>query len=185
MRLYEGEYTMSEEIRDKNGLTEAEYLKNYNPDKYKKPALTADICIITDEPESPRILLIKRGNHPHLGRWALPGGFSEAGERIEETAARELLEETSVQMSADSLKLVGVYSKPGRDPRGWTVSCAYLAIVDPGSIKPIAADDAADAKWFTIAKSGDSYTLSADGITLKLSDLAFDHEDIVSDALKS
>lgn len=174
-----------EEIRDKNGLTEAEYLANYNPDKWKKPSLTADICIITNGDEK-KILLIRRGNHPCLEKWALPGGFSEAGERIEETAARELEEETSIKMDAKELTLVGVYSKPGRDPRGWTVSAAYLAVVNPGEVKPIAADDAADAKWFSVRavaeKAGD-YTLVADDIELHFFDLAFDHEDIVSDAI--
>ncbi len=172
-----------EEIRDKNGLTEAEYLANYNPDKWKKPSLTADICIITKEEEK-KLLLIRRGNHPDLGKWALPGGFSEAGERIEETAARELEEETSIKMGAKELTLVGVYSKPGRDPRDWTASVAFLAEVDPGAVKPIAADDAADAKWFTISEQNGEYRLKTEGIELGLSDLAFDHEDIISDALK-
>ena len=170
-----------QELRDKNGLTEAEYLRTYDSDKYKKPSLTADICIITDGPEK-KILLIRRGNHPCLGKWALPGGFSEAGERIEETAARELEEETGIKMDPKELTLVGVYSKPGRDPRGWTVSAAYLAQVDPEKVKPVAADDAADAKWFLIS---DGQRLICDELALELSDLAFDHEDIVGDAIKS
>ena len=132
------------EIRDKNGLTELEYLKTYNPDAWKKPSLTADICIMTRNDEEDRILMIKRGNHPFLGRWALPGGFSQEGESIEETAARELAEETGVNIDLDELKLIGVYSKPGRDPRDWTVSAAYLAVVDANLIIPIAADDADD-----------------------------------------
>lgn len=171
-----------EEIRDKNGLTESEYLKNYNPDKWKKPSVTADICIITDEAER-KILLIRRGNHPFLGKWALPGGFSEEGERIEETAARELMEETSISMDAKSLDLVGVYSKPGRDPRGWTITAAYRAVVDPAKVRPIAADDADDAKWFTIERTGSGVILTNGDIKLTLSDLAFDHEDVVFDAL--
>ena len=171
-----------EPIRDKNGLTEAEFLKSYNADAWKKPSLTADICIITDEAEK-KILLIRRGNHPCLGKWALPGGFSEEGERIEESAARELFEETTITMSPKDLTMVGVYSKPGRDPRGWTVSVAYKAVVDPGSVKPIAADDAADAKWFTIKDEGGSISFAAGDTTLSLDDLAFDHCDIITDAL--
>ena len=173
-----------EPIRDKNGLTEAEFLANYNPGKWERPSLTADICIITDEAEK-KILLIRRGNHPCLGKWALPGGFSEKGERIEESAARELEEETTIKMDAKDLTLVGVYSKPGRDPRGWTVSAAYKAVVDPTKVKPIAADDAADAKWFTISGEGtDDLRFTASDLTLRLSDLAFDHCDIISDALQ-
>ena len=174
-----------EEIRDKNGLTEAEYLKGYDPDAWKKPSLTADICIIARSGEEERILLIRRGNHPYLGKWALPGGFSEEGERIEETAARELLEETGIKMSSSDLALVGVYSKPGRDPRGWTVSAAYLAVVDPESVAPKAGDDAADARWFSIDHRGGSIVLTCEDIRLELPDLAFDHEDIVSDAINT
>ena len=172
-----------EPIRDKNGLTEAEFLKSYNSDAWKKPSVTADICIITREAEK-KILLIRRGNHPCLGKWALPGGFSEEGERIEESAARELEEETCIKMPASDLTLVGVYSKPGRDPRGWTITAAYKAVVNPDEVKPIAADDAADAKWFTIKENDDKISFASDDITLTLEDLAFDHCDIITDALK-
>ena len=68
---------MSEELRDKNGLTEAEYLKDYNPNKWRKPSLTSDICIIARGEGDDKLLLIRRGNHPCIGKWALPGGFSE------------------------------------------------------------------------------------------------------------
>ncbi|MCR5097883.1 MAG: NUDIX hydrolase [Lachnospiraceae bacterium] len=171
-------------LKDKNGLTEEEYLKTYDADAWKKPSLTADICIISKKGDDERILLIRRGNHPCLGKWALPGGFSEEGERIEETAARELLEETGIELPADELALVGIYSKPGRDPRGWTVSAAYLAVVDPDRVKPVAADDAADAGWFSIIKKDGSVKLRKEDIELGLDDLAFDHNDIMGDALK-
>ena len=118
------------EKRDKKGRTEKEYLETYNPDSWKKPSLTADICILTRNDEKDRILMIKRGNHPFLGMWALPGGFSQEGESIEDTAARELYEETGIKIALEDLRLIGVYSKPGRDPRDWTVSVAYLAVVD-------------------------------------------------------
>ena len=171
------------ELRDKDGLTEEEYLEKYDDDAWKKPSLTADICIISRKGDEERILLIRRGNHPCLGKWALPGGFSEEGEKIEETAARELFEETGIRMTPKELTLVGVYSKPGRDPRGWTVSVAYLAVVDMDSVKPIAADDAADVGWYIIAKEGDTITLQNDEIKLSLDDLAFDHNEIVTYAL--
>ena len=98
-----------DELRDKNGLTEAEAIIEYRKKDYPKPALTADIVILAKEPggatvadqtapagkpNTYKLLLIRRGGHPHLGRWALPGGFAEEGETIEETAARELEEET-------------------------------------------------------------------------------------------
>ncbi len=173
---------MGEEIRDKNGLTLEEYLKDYDPDKWKKPSLTADICIITKGTDR-KILLIRRGNHPYIGKWALPGGFSQAGETIEETAARELKEETDVSMETNDLTLVGIYSKPGRDPRDWTVSAAYLARVDEAELRPIAGDDADDAGWFTIKNESGELTLTKGEMNLTLKDLAFDHEDIIRDAL--
>ena len=172
------------EIRDKNGLTEAEYLKTYDPDAWKKPSLTADICIVAKKDGEESILLIRRGNHPFIGKWALPGGFSEEGERIEETAARELQEETGIEMAAKELDLVGVYSKPGRDPRGWTVTAAYLAVVDPEEVRPIAGDDAADAGWFTVIKDDAGMRFKNGETEITMEDLAFDHEDIVSDALR-
>ena len=176
---------MGDELRDKNGLTQEEYLKGYNPDKWKKPSLTSDICIITNDTENRKILLIRRGNHPCIGQWALPGGFAQAGESIEETASRELEEETAIKMDTDKLKLVGVYSKPGRDPRDWTVSVAYLAEVDEAKVKPIAGDDAADTGWYLIKEDSDGISLSCENTTIRLEDLAFDHEDIIRDALKS
>ncbi len=175
---------MSEEIRDKNGLTEAEYLKGYDPDRWKKPSLTADICIITKGNDENKILLIRRGNHPYIGKWALPGGFSQAGEKIEETAARELEEETGISMDASDLTLVGVYSTPGRDPRDWTVSAAYLAVVDEKAVNPVAGDDADDAKWFKINRNGQDVTLSHGELNITLSDLAFDHNEIITAALR-
>ena len=123
--------------RDKNGLTEAEAIIEYRKKDYPKPALTADIVILAKEAACEyRLLLIRRGGHPYLGSWALPGGFAEEGETIEETAARELEEETGI--SGLPLKLVGIYSKPGRDPRGWTVSAAYVSVLDDGIIQAAA-----------------------------------------------
>ncbi len=167
------------ELRDKNGLTEEEFLKQYNADKYPKPSVTADIAVIAHEGDTRYILLIQRGGHPYLGCWALPGGFSNKNERIEHVANRELEEETGVK--GLDLKLVGVYSKPGRDPRGWTMSCAYKADVNKGDVKAQAGDDAANAKWFKVNEK--DYSLTCENTTLHLEDLAFDHNEIVSDAL--
>ncbi len=175
---------MAEDLRDKNGLTEEEYLQDYNPDKWKKPSVTADMCIFTETDGKYKILLIKRGNHPYIGRWALPGGFTQAGESIEETAARELEEETSVKMSAENIRLVGNYSKPGRDPRDWTISAAYMAVVDEKMIKPIAGDDAAATKWFVVNFNEDGLSFTSDELKIDGKSLAFDHEQIIRDAMK-
>lgn len=136
---------------------------------YPRPALTVD-CVIID---GDRVLLIKRGKEPFAGRWALPGGYVNEGETVEQAAVRELEEETGLRLKAGpmaaDLKLVGVFSKPGRDPRGWVVSVAFVAILDDSEdIRVKAGDDAAEVEWVTI-KAPDQ--------------LAFDHDDIVLKAL--
>ncbi len=124
--------------------------------------LTVDIVIIHNN----GVVLIKRKRDPYRGFWAIPGGFVEYGESVEEAAVREAKEETGLDVHL--IKTVGVYSDPSRDPRGHTVSVAFLA-VGQGSLK--AGDDAGEAKVFDI----DSLP----------SNLAFDHSRILSDALRT
>lgn len=132
--------------------------------KYPRPAVTADCIVVTKEAE-PKVLLIQRGNPPFKGAWAFPGGFMNMDETTEECAIRELEEETSLKISG--LHQIAAYSKVDRDPRGRTITVAYLAIIDaPVEVK--GQDDAAKAAWFPIAD---------------LPHLAFDHYDIMQDAL--
>ena len=113
---------------------------------YPRPGLTVDIAVVTAEPR-PRVLLIERKYEPFAGYWALPGGFVDQGERLEEAAQRELGEETGVRGLA--LEQIGAFGDPGRDPRGWTVSVVYLArVASPADCPAVAADDAARAGWF-------------------------------------
>lgn len=138
------------ELRDKNGLTEAEYLAQYRPNKYPRPSVTVDLCILSrTEAGALRALLIRRGGHPYLGCWALPGGFVSEGETVETAAARELEEET--HLHGLSLAPVGVFSAPGRDPRTWTLSCAFAALTEGWTPSAAAGDDAADAQWFDLS----------------------------------
>ena len=132
---------------------------------YPRPAVTADCVVITREAE-PKVLLVQRGIEPFKGCWAFPGGFMNMDETTEQCAIRELKEETVLKV--DELKEIGSYSKVDRDPRGRTITVAYLAIVD----KPVAVigqDDAAKAEWFSIDE---------------LPPLAFDHEEIMQDAIR-
>ncbi len=152
--------------RDQNGQTEAEFLATYNGDAYPKPAVTADVCVFAEGEEEMELLMIRRGGHPFLGCWALPGGFANRNEPLEETAARELSEETGI--TDLELELVGVYSAPGRDPRGWTVTAAYGVVVEKDDITVQAGDDAAEARWFRLSELPEV--------------LAFDHADIIRDA---
>ncbi|MFO0780389.1 MAG: NUDIX hydrolase [Candidatus Gracilibacteria bacterium] len=97
----------------------------------KRPTLGADSVILVKSPTAAsgwKVLLIERGHEPYKGKWALPGGFMEWGESCEQAAARELEEETSLKNV--ELKQLGVFSKPGRDPRGTIVSVAFWGVVD-------------------------------------------------------
>ena len=132
--------------------------------KYPRPAVTTDCVVFTKEKE-PKVLLIQRGNEPYKGYWAFPGGFMNMEETTEECAVRELKEETG--LTVKQIQQIGAYSKVDRDPRGRTVSIAYLAIVDaPTAVSGM--DDAAKAAWFPLSS---------------LPDLAFDHKDIMADAI--
>ena len=132
--------------------------------KYPRPAVTADCMVITKEAE-PKVLLIQRGADPYKGCWAFPGGFMNMDETTEQCAIRELEEETGLKVS--TVRQIGAYSKVDRDPRGRTITVAYLAIIDkPAQVT--GQDDAAKAEWFPLSA---------------LPELAFDHVDIMADAI--
>ncbi len=123
------------------------------------PKLMVDVVI----PSGRGVVLIRRGSEPFEGRWALPGGFVDVGETVEQAAAREVAEETGLNI--EIARLVGVYSEPERDPRGHNVSVAFLARVLSGELS--AATDASEVSVL------DPSTV----------ELAFDHRKIVEDAL--
>ena len=133
---------------------------------YPRPSVTADCLLFSKEDDKVSVLLIKRGGEPFKGSWAFPGGFIETGrETIEQCARRELLEETGLK--ADELKLVGVYSKLGRDPRCPMVTAAYCGYIEKK--EPKGNDDAAEARWFPLDE---------------IPPLAFDHDEMFAAALK-
>jgi 8-oxo-dGTP diphosphatase len=109
------------------------------------------------------IVLIERGHDPFKGCWALPGGFVDVGETVEDACVREAKEETSLDVRI--VKLMGVYSDPSRDPRGHTVSVVFICEVVGGELK--GGDDAAKAEWFESVRD---------------ISLAFDHERIVRES---
>jgi len=125
----------------------------------KAPALTVDVVIKTRG----GVVLVRRGNEPYKGRWALPGGFVEYGERVEDAAVREAKEETGLDVKLG--RLVGVYSEPGRDPRGHVVGICFMAKPVGGKLE--ASSDAADARVFR---------------EIPWKGLAFDHAKILKDA---
>lgn len=132
---------------NRDGLTEEEYLAQYKPGDYERPSVTADILIFSPAADlgSLKILLIKRGNHPFINRWALPGGFVNIDESSYAAACRELKEETGL----DNVYMEQLYtfSQPGRDPRMRVIDIAYLALINESDV--YAGDDASDAAWFT------------------------------------
>jgi ADP-ribose pyrophosphatase YjhB (NUDIX family) len=148
------------ELRDGNGLTEREFMERYKAEDYERPSVAADMVIftVTDRSEDNyrklpekemRVLLIQRGGHPFLGKWALPGGFVRPNETTEQAAARELQEETGVQNVY--LEQLYTFSDIGRDPRTWVMSCSYMALIDSSQLRLKAGDDAANAAWFKVS----------------------------------
>ena len=134
--------------------------------KYPRPAVTAD-CVVFTKGDTPKVLLIKRKNEPYKGCWAFPGGFLNMDETLMQCACRELQEETGIGDGILDIKEIGSYSKVDRDPRGRTITVAFLVLVkDEKEVK--GQDDAAEAKWFPVAE---------------IPQLAFDHDDILVDAL--
>lgn len=145
-------YRMSEE--------EKRYLKQYDISKYKRPSLATDMAIFSVmeaakaenfrklPKKSLRILLVCRGAYPYKGCWALPGGFCRPDEDVAETARRELSEETGVQNAY--LSLFGSFGETDRDPRGWVISDAFLALIDAEKYKLSAGTDARETAWFTL-----------------------------------
>ena len=133
--------------------------------KYPRPAVTAD-CVVMTKDTTPKVLLIQRGNDPFKGCWAFPGGFMDMNETTEQCAIRELEEETGLKVN--KVFQIGAYSQVDRDPRGRTITVAYLAIIDhPVDVQ--GRNDATNAEWHSI---------------WQLPPLAFDHADIMQDAIK-
>lgn len=123
--------------------------------------VTVDIVLFKND----KILLIKRLKEPFKDCWALPGGFVDENEDLEDAAKRELLEETTIKV--DSLEQIGAFGKPFRDPRHHTISIAFFGRVPEETIA-IASDDAKEAEWFSINN---------------LPELAFDHKEIVNEVI--
>lgn len=136
-----------------------------NPYKTARtPKLTVDAWIRDSQG---RLLLVRRGRPPFRGAWALPGGFCEWGEKTERCCAREAKEETGLVVSIG--RLMGVYSKPGRDPRGHNVTVLYRATKTGGTL--MGGDDAAEARFFSPEE-------------IRRLRIAFDHGDIIAEHLR-
>lgn len=181
-------------------------MKPYDISNYDRPSVAVDavvFSVISGEKESYRqnsspklaVLLIRRGEEPFRSRLALPGGFLRREETIEHALERELLEETGI--SSASLTPLANYSAPDRDPRGWIISCASLALIPECDVRALPESDADSAGWYELDFEADSHgnekiTLSSseESVTLGFSDsrcisseIAFDHAQIIYDGL--
>jgi 8-oxo-dGTP diphosphatase len=134
---------------------------------WPRPMVTADAAVFAFVEGRAKLLLIQRKHEPYKDRWALPGGFVEIDEDLPEAAARELAEETGLRNVP--LEQLRTFGKPGRDPRGRTITVAYFGIAGEDWRQVQGADDAAQAQWFDIDR---------------LPPLAFDHEEIARCAIE-
>ncbi len=135
--------------------------------EYPRPSVTVDCVLFGLDADRLQVLLIRRKSAPFKDRWALPGGFVDEGETLEDAARRELAEETG--LSDIFLEQLYSFGDPGRDPRGWTISVAYYGLVSMRHHAPVAASDASEAVW-------------KDATSVRR--LAFDHDKILGVALE-
>jgi len=135
---------------------------------WPRPMVTVDAAVFTFSDDKAKVLLINRGNEPFKGKWALPGGFVDMDEELEDAVARELEEETG--LATVQLEQMRTFGTVGRDPRGRMITIVFMGIATEGQDKIKAGDDAAQAQWFDIEKLP--------------SNMAFDHNEVVRFAIE-
>ncbi len=146
---------------------EQESAETYDPNKYERPSVTVDVVIFTLENRELHVLLVKRSRWPYAGYWAIPGGFVDMDETLEQAARRELEEETGVRdVYVEQLYTFG---DPGRDPRMRVISVAYIALVRADAQRLRVSDESTDVRWFPISALPQP--------------LAFDHDQVLAYAI--
>lgn len=135
-------------------------------------AVTVDLAVLTVRDDALAVLMVERGNKPFRGMLALPGGFVEADEDLDDAAARELVEETGIEAAGLHLEQLQAYGEPQRDPRRRTVTICYLALM-PDLPLPVAGGDAAASRWMVV-----------DDVLDPATPVAFDHRLILGDAVE-
>ncbi len=148
--------------------SEIEYLQNYNVHDYQVPLTTVDMSIFTVREGTLQVLLVKRAEHPALGQWALPGGFIdiENDPTLDYTAKRKLKEKTGVD--TPYLEQVATFGSATRDPRHWSVTVAYFALINSSSIQLKKSVSSEEVVWVPVKEVVNNYSL------------AFDHQHILN-----
>ena len=136
--------------------------------EWPRPMVSADAAVFRISGGRTFLLLIKRKNEPYMGKWAIPGGFVELDEELEDAAARELAEETG--LTGVPLEQMRAFGTLGRDPRGRMITITFMGFTSEENPEVKGGDDAAEAKWFDIEN-------------LPV-DLAFDHDKVIKFAIK-
>uniref|UniRef100_UPI004027BAF7 NUDIX hydrolase n=3 Tax=Lachnospira sp. TaxID=2049031 RepID=UPI004027BAF7 len=158
--MSDNKYIPGELRKNKDGLTEKEFLAQYNPGHYERPSVTVDMLLfgMSSDLKGLKLLLIKRNNHPYIGCYALPGGFVGIKESAYTAACRELEEETGLK----DIYMEQLYtmSQPDRDPRMRVIDIAYMTLIPVDGMKPQAGDDASEALWFDITFDDEKLTFS-------------------------
>src|SRR5215207_11226982 len=126
----------------------AENAESYDPTQYDRPSVTVDVVIFTLQNSELHVLLVKRKNWPFEGRWAIPGGFINMDESLEQAARRELEEETGVRDIY--LEQLYTFGSPRRDPRMRVISVAYFAIIRADQQTLRASEESTDVRWYPV-----------------------------------
>jgi 8-oxo-dGTP diphosphatase len=136
--------------------------------EWPRPMVSADAVVFTFAGERAKVLLVNRKNEPFKGKWAVPGGFVDLDEELEDAAARELAEETG--LTGVKLEQMRAFGTVGRDPRGRMITIAFMGIATERQDQIRAGDDAAKAQWFDIEDLPQ--------------DMAFDHDEVLKFAIE-
>lgn len=148
--------------------TEKSFLKEYDIHNFDVPLVSVDMAIFTIHEEQLQVLLVQRARHPAKGQWALPGGFIDfkQDQSLNDTARRKLYQKTGVD--TPYLEQVTTTGNVDRDPRGWSVSVVYLALISSDDIMLSKDESSEDISWLPISKIKKQY------------DLAFDHQQLLA-----
>lgn len=152
--------------------SEIEFLKRYDASKFERPSVTVDVVVFSVVEGELRTILIKRGQPPFKGYWALPGGFVKMDETLEDAALRELQEETGIKPDDVYIEQLYTFGELKRDPRTRVITVAYFALVDSSKVQPFVTgnEEIGEVSWSPVHNPP--------------SNLAFDHKKILDYALK-